>query len=199
MIRDAPCARATRTFTSPIGPAPQISTWLPAVTWARRQAWIATDSGSSRAPSSYDTWSGSLGRAGDEATAAAQATAATALAQLVAEVRGVHVVARQRAVDRRRCTEAHLAAQVVMAGLAVAAEPARHAGLDGDAVADTQRADTLADSGDNAAGLVAQHHRRLHDVRADGAVRPVVHVGAADADRAHRQLHVYAQRADTGS
>ena len=33
--------------------------------------------------------------------------------------------------------------------------------------------------------LVAQHHRLLDDEAADGAVGPVVDVGAADADAVH--------------
>ena len=37
----------------------------------------------------------------------------------------------------------------------------------------------------NAHKLVAQHHGVLHDVVADGAVDPVVHVGAADAGVVH--------------
>ena len=56
----APMARATRRFTRPIGPAPQMSTRDPSVTPARRHACTATESGSSSAPSSKVTWSGSL-------------------------------------------------------------------------------------------------------------------------------------------
>lgn len=41
-------------------PAPQMSTVLPSVTPALRQAWIPTDRGSIRAPSSYVTLSGNL-------------------------------------------------------------------------------------------------------------------------------------------
>ena len=43
-------------------PAPRIRTRWPSLTPALRHAWTPTDSGSKRAPSSSDTWSGSLQR-----------------------------------------------------------------------------------------------------------------------------------------
>lgn len=57
---EAPIAFATSNDTRPIGPAPQMRTLWPRVTSARRHAWIPTESGSIKAPSSYVTFSGSL-------------------------------------------------------------------------------------------------------------------------------------------
>uniref|UniRef100_A0A6B0ULM9 Uncharacterized protein n=1 Tax=Ixodes ricinus TaxID=34613 RepID=A0A6B0ULM9_IXORI len=56
----APMAWAVRRQTRPMGPAPQISTVCPRLRWDLRQAWTPTESGSRRAPSSKDTWSGNL-------------------------------------------------------------------------------------------------------------------------------------------
>lgn len=88
----------------------------------------------------------------------------------------------QGAVYRRSGEEAHVAAQVVAAGLAERAGAARHAGLQSHAVADSEVADRGADRGDDARGLVADHHRRGEDEVPDTAVLPVVDVRAADAD-----------------
>lgn len=56
----APIAFAVSKFTSPIGPAPHIRTKSPRDTPALLHAWTPTDIGSNKAPSSSDTWSGSL-------------------------------------------------------------------------------------------------------------------------------------------
>ena len=56
----APIALATSRLSKPIGPAPHTSTLCPRRTSPVLQACIATDSGSSMAPSSNDTLSGSL-------------------------------------------------------------------------------------------------------------------------------------------
>jgi hypothetical protein len=48
----------------------------------------------------------------------------------------------------------------------------------------------LARFDDRAGSVVAEHHRWVDDERADAAVRIVVHVGAADADRVQPDLHL---------
>ena len=50
--------------------------------------------------------------------------------------------------------------------------------------------DVAADLDDRPRRLVAEHHRRIHHERADLAVRVIVHVAAADADRVDLHLHV---------
>ena len=89
---------------------------------------------------------------------------------------------RERAVDRRRREEAHVLAEVVAAGAALAALAARHARLERHPVADGVARHPRADRHDPAGGLVAEDHRGLDDERADAPVLVVVHVGAADPD-----------------
>lgn len=60
IVLPAPIDLAAINDAKPIGPAPRIKTVVPKPTFARRQAWIPTESGSSNAPSSIDTWSGNL-------------------------------------------------------------------------------------------------------------------------------------------
>ena len=57
---DAPQAFAVNRHTRPIGPAPHMRTLLPRPMPARWHACTPTLRGSSKAPSSKDTWSGSL-------------------------------------------------------------------------------------------------------------------------------------------
>uniref|UniRef100_A0A2M4D056 Putative secreted protein n=1 Tax=Anopheles darlingi TaxID=43151 RepID=A0A2M4D056_ANODA len=59
-VRVAPIARATISEINPIGPAPKMTTRLPSRISARRPAYTPTANGSSSAPSSIVTWSGSL-------------------------------------------------------------------------------------------------------------------------------------------
>ena len=47
-----------------------------------------------------------------------------------------------------------------------------------------------ADLDDRARRLVAEHHRLAHHERPDPAVRIIMHVAAADADRVDLHLHV---------
>lgn len=68
-----------------------------------------------------------------------------------------------------------------MASQAVGAATARVSGLESDAVADLEVRDLGADLDDGTGGLVAEDHGVLDDEVANGAVNPVVHVGAADA------------------
>lgn len=103
------------------------------------------------------------------------------LRQLVAQILGQAVVARQRAVVGRRGCERHLGAEVVFALLAAHAAATGDAGLHGDAVADLERRHFIADGVDDTGGLVAQDHGRLDDEGSDAAVNPVVHVGSANA------------------
>lgn len=101
--------------------------------------------------------------------------------QLVAEVGGGGPEARQGAVVGRGGGEAHLGTEVVVAREAGLAAAAGVAGLEGDAVAFAQSGYRLAHGHDGARTLVAQHHGVFDDKVANGAVVPVVHVGAADA------------------
>ncbi|KAB8437376.1 hypothetical protein FH972_025055 [Carpinus fangiana] len=91
--------------------------------------------------------------------------------QLLAEVGRQRVVAAQGAVHRRRRRELHVLAQVVSAFFAAGAAPARDTRLHGDA-----------------------DHGLFDDEGADAAVRPVVHVGAADAGEAHVDQHIVGRR-----
>lgn len=96
--------------------------------------------------------------------------------QLVAKVLGQGVVFRQGAVVGRRGCECHVRAEVVGAGFAAGAAAAGDAGLEGDAVADFERGDGIADFGDGAGGFVAEDHGVFEDEAADGAVGPVVYL-----------------------
>lgn len=96
--------------------------------------------------------------------------------QLVAEVLGGGPEAGQGAVDGGRGGELHLGAEVVPAGQAAGAAAARVARLDGDAVADLEGGDGVADLGDDAGGLVAQDHGLGQGELADAAMLPVVDV-----------------------
>lgn len=62
MIFDAPKAFAVARVTKPIGPLPRITRLVPNLTFPFLQACTPTDSGSSNAPSSSDTWFGSLNK-----------------------------------------------------------------------------------------------------------------------------------------
>jgi len=115
---------------------------------------------------------------------------AHALGQFVAEVGGQLVRAAQGAVEGRGGGETHVLAEVVGAGLAAGAAAARHAGLEGDAVADGQRGHGRADGRHDAGRLVPEHHGRRHDELADRSVLPVVHVRAADARVGDAYEHV---------
>lgn len=96
--------------------------------------------------------------------------------QLVAEVLRGGPEAGQGAVDGRGGGELHLGAEVVLAGQAAGAAAAGVARLDGDAVADLEGGDGVADLGDDAGGLVAQDHGLGQGELADAAMLPVVHV-----------------------
>lgn len=105
--------------------------------------------------------------------------------ELVAEVGRGAPQAGKGAVDRGRGGEAHLRAEVVVAGAAVVAAAAGVSGLEGDAVTGLKVVDVGADLDDGAGGLVAEDHGLAQDKGADGAVEPVVDVGAADAGVVH--------------
>jgi hypothetical protein len=101
--------------------------------------------------------------------------------ELVAEVLGCGVEAAEGSVVGRGGGEAHIGAEVVVAAQAGLAVAAGGSGFDGDAVAEFEGCDGGADSGDCAGGFVAEAHGGFEDEGADGAMLPVVHVGAADA------------------
>lgn len=107
------------------------------------------------------------------------------LGELVAEVGGGGPEAGQCSVIGGRRGEPHLRAEVVVAAEAGGAAAAGVAGLEGDAVAGAEGGDGGADLDDGAGGLVAEDHGVLDDEVPDGAVLPVVHVGAADAGVVH--------------
>ncbi|TKW55741.1 hypothetical protein CTA1_10678 [Colletotrichum tanaceti] len=114
--------------------------------------------------------------------------------QLVAKVGGRDPEAGEGAVVGGRGGEAHLGAEVVVAGEAVGAAAARVARLEGHAVADAERLDALAHLDDGAGRLVAEHHRVLDHEVPDGAVLPVVHVRAADARVVDGHEHIVGLR-----
>jgi hypothetical protein len=91
-------------------------------------------------------------------------------------------VAGQRAVHRWGGEELDVGAEVVTAGAALPAPSTGDARLQRDALPRrvSRRARPCAHH--HAAGLVAEHERRLDHEVADAAVLVVVHVGAADAD-----------------
>ena len=110
----APNASAHCIASCPIGPAPVTSTRSPALTPAFWHAHTPTESGSISAPSSSDS----------------------VVRQREREVLVDRHELRERAVDRRRREEDDVRAEVVAAGAALAAAPARDARLERDAVAD---------------------------------------------------------------
>jgi hypothetical protein len=99
-------------------------------------------------------------------------------------------VVRERPVDGRRREDDDVGAEVVAAGAALAAAPARYARLERHAVADGVPARLLPERHDPAGGLVAEHERCAHDVVADPPVLVVVDVRAADADGADLDEHL---------
>lgn len=84
-------------------------------------------------------------------------------------MRVVHVPAADGAVVGRRAGESHRAAQVVAALRAECAPVARHAGLDGHAVARAKVGDGSADGGDGAGAFVAEDVGCGNYALADGA------------------------------
>lgn len=92
--------------------------------------------------------------------------------------------------DLGRAAEAEGAADVVSPAAAVLAALARQADLEGDAVAGREARDGRADGDDGAARLVAQRQRLAHAHVAIAEVVEVVQVGAAEARRPHRDLHL---------
>lgn len=106
---------------------------------------------------------------------------ARAVRQLVAKVLGQRVVLGEGAIKGWSGCERHVGAQIVFALFAAHAHAARNPRLETDAIANFESGDFVAYGSDDATGLMAQHHGRLDDKVADGAMGPVVHVGAADA------------------
>lgn len=102
------------------------------------------------------------------------------LRQLEAEVGRGAPVAGEGAVVGRGGGKDHVGAEVVLAGEAVGAAAARISGLESDAVADLEGLDLLADLDDGTGRLVAQDHGVCDDELANGAMDPVVDVGATD-------------------
>ena len=87
------------------------------------------------------------------------------------------------AVDRRGCEEPHVAAQIVSAGLALAADPAGHTGFQRHPLADPVGVDSSTHRDDPASGLVAKDEGFPHYVFGNPPVLVVMHVRAADPDR----------------
>lgn len=100
----------------------------------------------------------------------------------------------QRALEVRkrlcRAAEAHAAADVVAAVVAVLACVARDADLESNAVTRGQVLDSRADRYYSAAGLVAQRQGLLDNDVAVAVVVEVVQVGAAEASRLNSDLHL---------
>lgn len=102
------------------------------------------------------------------------------LGQLEAEVGWGAPVAGEGTVVGRGGGKDHVGAEVVLASEAVGAATARVSGLEGDAVADLEGLHLLADLDDGTGRLVAQDHGVCDDKLANGAMDPVVDVGATD-------------------
>ena len=103
--------------------------------------------------------------------------------QPVGEGGGMHDMRGQHAMHRRRRPEGHVGIDVVDAEFRGARGEIGHARLHADAVADLQPGHARARLDNRPRRLVAQHHRRLDDERANAAVGVIVNVAAADADR----------------
>lgn len=138
----APIALAVSKLTKPIGPerkktgftgpgwgalenpytllpAPHIRTLSPNVIFARRQACTATLKGSKSAPSSNDTWSGSL----KQKIMIKYQGPTTFNSLLVAEVGRMLVIASERSIVGRRSAKFNTSAKIVLTTLAKIANP----------------------------------------------------------------------------
>lgn len=100
--------------------------------------------------------------------------------QLEAEVGRGTPVAGEGTVVGRSGGKDHVGAEVVLASEAVGAAAAGVSGLEGDAVADLEGLHLVTDLDDSAGRLMTQDHGVCDDELANGAMDPVVDVGAAD-------------------
>ncbi len=152
----------------PIGPAPLTTATSPGLILALVAACMPTATGSTMAPSAKLTLSGSL---------KVKAAGWTTVGRSTPWIGGV---AQKRTAGSRLYMPSSVA---LLLG----------SGMPGSM---QTRSPTLrllhlaADLDDAARGLVAEHHRRAHDKLADGAVRVVVHVAAADPDRMDGDAHI---------
>lgn len=101
--------------------------------------------------------------------------------ELVAEVLRQLVVPCQSPIIRRRSRKPHIDTQIIVPLLTPIAPPTRDSRFHAHAVAGFEARDGLTDLGYDSGAFVAQDHGGFDDEGADGAVGPVVHVGAADA------------------
>lgn len=101
--------------------------------------------------------------------------------QLIAEICRRSPQAREGAVIWRRGSEDHGFTEVILAGAAIATPATRVAGLQGNAVASFERRDLVTDLDDGASRFVAEDHGITDDKVANGAMLPVVNIGAADS------------------
>lgn len=136
--------------------------------WARAEDYHAVPGLDARLPCDVDGDGGGLDQGAF--------LQAHVLGQLEAVVLREGVVPRKCTVVRRCRGECHVRAQVVFAFLASYAATARHTRLHGDAVADLQCLDLVADLVHYASRLVAQNHGRLDDEVPDAAFDPVMHI-----------------------
>lgn len=102
------------------------------------------------------------------------------LGELEAEIGGCVPETGQGAIVWGSGSKDHIRAEVILASDAVGAATARVSGLEGHAVADLELGNLVANLDNGAGGLVAKDHGVLDDEGADGAVDPVVDVGATD-------------------
>lgn len=194
-------------------PAPQMSTVLPRVTPALRQAWIPTESGSIRAPSSNVTLSGSLWNTrltGDEKEKRKDVGGGL-VNSLVTEVGTVCVVSAQVSIIRRRGAEEDGRRQVVTAVFEKLIHLSGNAWLNRHPVAwrikrrlwhrvheprslmsaawrpltYTKVSDRWANLQHAPRRLMSQHHRLLHHKVPNATVLPVMHVWATDSNGVH--------------
>ncbi len=107
---------------------------------------------------------------------------------------GWTTVGLQDSVHRRRCPETHRRIEVVFAETRRLARRVRDAGLHADAVTDGEFGHVGACLYDDTRAFVPEDHRGAHNELADGAVRVIVDVAAADADGV--QLDPHAARPD---
>src|SRR6476469_10655334 len=102
----------------------------------------------------------------------------------MSEIRCQHDVFSERAVNGWGGEEPHVGAEVVPAGLAFAAYPARYTGFQRDSLTCPRAIHSRAHRDYSPTGFVPEDERFPHDVFRDPSVLVVVHIGTADPDRA---------------
>lgn len=175
-----PNALAVRIHIKPIGPAPQMRTVWPAVTEARLQAWRETESGSMRAPSSSETWSGSLeDKRCKFSPSLSHSSRRSCVYLLKTVIRRVLEVPGKASVVRRGGGEENVRTQVVVTFFTSDTVSARNPGLDSDSITRPEVFDGLTDSDHNSAGFMTQYHWLFDYEVANVTFGPVMYIWTA--------------------